>query len=208
MYGGNGPQRSVITAVLLWRFFTGHHMDGKRRKNYASGKVLPQYRDYAWNRLTRPQRAWWRLLVIWALSLLGYGLVVHRAATLYVLVASIPFVVAFMLYRAVQRFTVRSNFTHDGVTETHRTLRPKYYRRLMRLRRWRFKLRPPTDEAIPPDWERPIKAQLAEDGVAPVTTLRRPLQPPMDIDELLAQNGPKDSRGATHRRNAKRRLGK
>lgn len=203
------PQkRSIPVAKLLYRFATGLHMDGQRRHNPRTGHVLPHYRDYFWNRYTRTRRAMVRHSVLWTTVLIVYGLTVAYAVTVYCLFAMVPFIVAWIVSKFTKHTTMRVNtVTSDGIPQSYRTLRPKYSRRVKRVASWRFKIHPPTDAPIPGDWERPILAQLSEDGVGDVRTLRRPLTPPQDLDDLLKEQGPQAGREATHKRNAKRRLG-
>lgn len=202
------PKRSIPVAKLIWRFATGLHMDGKHRQNYRTGHVLPQYRNYYWNRYRRWERAWWRFLAVWALSLIGYGLVAYYAITIYCLCAATPFIIAIGIHKFLKHTTIRvRTTTTDGIPISYRTLRPKHYRRLRNIKNaLRFKIRPPADAPIPPEWEKPIRAQLTEDGEGDVRVLRRPLEQPKDLDELLKEHGPKGSRETTHKRNANRRL--
>lgn len=201
------PKRSIPVAKLLYRFATGLHMDGQRRHNPRTGHVLPHYRNYFWNRYTRSRRAMWRHTILWGLVLIAFGLKVDRSVTLYWLAASVPFIVACFVYKITAHMTMRVRTTDsDGVPQSYRTLRPKYSRRVKRVAAWRVKIHPPSDQPIPPDWEKPIKAQLAEDGVTPVTSIRQAFAPPRDLDELLKEQGANTGREATHKRNANRKV--
>jgi len=199
----------IPVAKLLYRFATGLHMDGKRRKNPATGKVSPIYRNYYWNRIGRGRRASWRLGISVAGIAIAYGLLASRSLTEYCLLATLPFIAAWIARKiSLNLFQRMRHIADDGVEEIFWSLRPKWFRRLERVRRMRIKLRPPTEAPIPQDWQRPILAQLGDEGISDVRQLRRPLTPAIPLDELLKQNPPKDSRHKTHTRNAGRRLKK
>ena len=195
------PTRSIPVGKLMYRFLTGLHMDGKQRKHFHTGKVMPQYKDYFWNRYTRPRRAFLRLLISWLFIAILIGLREERALTTYLMLACVPFIGAYLWYKAVQHFTQLTKYTNgDGVEGKYITLRPKYARRLTKLR-YHIRVHAPDDKPVPADWMKPTLAQLAEDGEAPVRQLRMP----RTLEDMLAEHGP-GGREQTHKRNARRGL--
>lgn len=195
-------RRPIPVGKWLYRFLTGLHMDGKNRKNYRTGKVLPQYKDYFWNRYSRPRRLLWRLVISWLFIAILIGLREERAVTTFLMLACVPFIGAYIIRQTKRHYMQTVKVTSaEGAEERYVTLRPKYARRLTKLR-FHIRVNPPGDKPVPPDWERPIRAQMTE----PVQQLRMPLQPPRDLSDLLAEQGSADSREATHKRNARRGL--
>lgn len=195
-------RRSIPVIRLLWRHFTGLHYDGRRRKNGRGGKVLPQYRDYYWNRYSRGRRAAWRHGLTWGLLGITYGLIVARSITLWCLLAWVPFICVWAGAKTLRHVARRvTAIDHDGVSETYWTLRPKYAAYVRRVRSWRWRWHGPVDEPLPALYERPTLAQIADDGGEPVTRLRRPV----DMGELLKSQGPADRRSRTIKRSMERR---
>lgn len=184
---------AIITFIFpyLWRYFTGAHMDGKRRANRQNGKVLTIYRDYYWNRYSRQRRAAWRHGITWSMLALAFGLVVNKSATMFCVLAMVPFVLVWFGWKVRGHLARRMRHVDDdGVEDVYWTLRPKYSRMIRKASRMRIKLRHSGDLPINAELERPILAQLAEEGIGDVRTLRRPLDGPKDLDELLAEHGP------------------
>lgn len=199
-----------IFLVLMYRFLTGLHMDGKTRRLAQSTKVKPQFKPIWWNRTTRPRRAGIRIGTVLVIAGIAFGRIVDWPLTSFVLLAVSPFVALAVLQFVLRKLTVVTTFhDSDGAPERYRHLRPKYAKRVRALRARRFKLHPPTADAIMPDTAeyRNALAENAEDGLPPVTRLSRPLG---HEDMLVELATPKDERkgsgrGRTIRRSVERR---
>ena len=159
--------------VCGWRYFTGAHMDGKVRR-HRKGSVLPRYRDYYWNRYSRSRRALIRNACFWVFAAFLYGTKVDWPDTKYSVLTVMPFI-GFLIFRKLVRiFTVQTRFSNsDGVEEIYRTLRPRWRRRLERLRPPKIRWRLPDGGPISSEEARPILAENALEGGAPITSLRR-----------------------------------
>lgn len=197
-----------IWAVLLYRFLTGLHMDGKTRRHPQSTKVKPQFKDWWWNRTTRPRRVAIRLAITGALLGIAIGRFADWWLTLFVLTALSPFALLVILRFIVNKLTVVTSFhDSDGAPERYRHLRPKYARRVRAIRGWRFKIHGPTADTIQPGTPEYMNAlaENAEDGLEPVTRMARPL----GIADMQAEEAaPKGKgRGRTIRRSVERRAG-
>lgn len=200
------PSKIRPTVKILYRFITGLHLDGKQRRNFRTGKVMPQYRDYFWNRYSRPRRAFYRICGTTIVIAILYGAKQNVAATQYCLLAFVPFLVAWISAKTIRRLTQRIRYQDSsGAQSTYITLKPSIARRLTKLR-VHIRVHPPGDKPVPGEWEKPIRAQMAEDGIAPVQSLRMPIEQPRDLSELLAEQGAQTGRERTHRRNAGRGL--
>lgn len=75
----------MTIGALLWRFATGAHLDGKVRCNLRTGRVLPHYSDWWWNRWGRGKRATARHATLVISSLAGWGLVTEWFTTVILL---------------------------------------------------------------------------------------------------------------------------
>lgn len=186
--------------VLGWRFITGQHLDGKARRNIRSGKVKPQFRDIYWNRIGRPRRAGWRLLTFGVLAGTLIGGFEDWWLTRFVLLAVSPFLALFVCRNLWNRLARKvTSYNSDGSPEVYWTLRPKWAKRIRRIREFRFRpLRQPEGEVIRPESteSRAVLAEMAEDSLDPVTGLRRMLE---------TEAAPKDGRARTMARRAPRR---
>lgn len=170
-------QRASMTLVFLklaWRFYSGHHMDGQRRR-LATGKVMPQHTDYFWNRYSRPKRAFWRNLVFIFLSFLTYGLLYHETITIFCLLTFVPFVISRIFGKLGKTFTqVVYHSDADGFQTHYRVLRPKYRALLLRLKPTRIRFSPPDGGPVPPEYQKTILAENAVEHGDPISSLRIP----------------------------------
>lgn len=64
--------RTPRASVLMWRFFTGAHLDGRRRTNatWLKPGTAPRYLCNWWNRKPRLFRVFWRLGTIGTAALI------------------------------------------------------------------------------------------------------------------------------------------
>ncbi len=194
---------------ILWRFFTGAHMDGKKRQRGRRGAVSPLYRNYFWNRYSRPRRAAWRNGIFWSLVLIAYGMTQDSGATIYGILAVTPFLGLWVSRKLLIIFTQVNRFTNsDGVPETYRSLRPKYSRRVWAIKaKIRFRVHQPLVETITDPTERAaILALNAEEHGEPITALGRPMA---GMAELITTEGaPKGERRWKNRGpNGRKRVG-
>lgn len=88
-------------ARFAWRFATGAHMDGRVRRNNRTGRVLPRYTDWYWNRWSRLKRAVVRHAVMLSCGLLAYGLATIELVTIVLLLSMVPFA-AWRSIKAIQ----------------------------------------------------------------------------------------------------------
>jgi hypothetical protein len=192
----------------VWRFGTGLHMDGKRRarRNPGTGKysVLPTYKPYYWNRYSRARKTAWRHGLLWPGLAAIYGSFVAPKDVVFSVLAILPFLCFWLWRKALKIFTQTSRTTNsDGVEEIFRSLRPKYYRKVQKIRTRRFRLAPPDSDMVEPEIGKAIMAENAEDGGSPVISIRRPIG---DFAEVLKSEGsPKNNRGRTVRRSVEKR---
>jgi hypothetical protein len=187
---------------LLWRFFTGLHLDGKRRsRGRGAATVLPQYSDYFWNRYSRQRRALWRNLLFWVTLLATFGLIIDRHLTIYAILAFTPFAVMFASKKLLDSLTMVTNWSDsDGVSSKYRILRPKVRRHIARLKPAKIRVGLPDGGEVAPDVQRAILAENAEDHGEPITNLRA--WPP------IGERGSEDVTGHTsgRARSARRKL--
>jgi hypothetical protein len=67
--------------VILWRFFTGAHLDGKERTNatWFQHGTMPKHRArYFWNRIPRAHRAGYRMIMFLSLVTETYLILFQR----------------------------------------------------------------------------------------------------------------------------------
>lgn len=156
---------------IAMRFFTGQHLDGKRRSQ--RGRVLPRYADYFWNRWSRKRRALWRNLVFWAIAGFAIGWFIDRPLALFSVAAFTPFAILWAINRGLNAVSIVVSFADsDGVTDRYRVVRPAVRRKISRVRPARWRVRLPDGGPVPPDLARAILADNAESGGSPVTSLR------------------------------------
>lgn len=168
---------------LLWRFFTGSHLDGKQRRR-PRGTVLPRYTNYFWNRYSRPKRALWRNAIFWATIGFTYGLLFDRKFTSFVGLALLPFAGLAIFRKTLDSLTQVVRFQNsDGVSENYRILRPQIRQKLATLKPAKIRVKLPDAGPVPPDLERAIQADNAEEHGEPIMNLR--------LMELMA-NGEND----------------
>lgn len=191
--------------VWFYRFITGHHMDGKVRRHPQTGKVKPAFKNYWWNRYSRPKRARIRLMFVAVFVGLIIGRIQDWWLTTYAVSAITPFVVWRVWLKLLNEVsTIRRFHDSDGAMTQYRALRPKYWRKLETIKGWRFRLRPPLIESMDPNSPeaRALMAENMEAGGEPVTRLARPL----GIAELqLTEGAPKDRRTRSFKRAGQRR---
>lgn len=161
---------------LIWRFFTGAHLDGRLRK-HRGGPVKPMFADIYWNRISRRKRALWRNLGFFGFWFLAFGLLTDRTLTVFCVLAILPFIFARFVKLAFNRFTmVTKATTGDGVIEEYRTLRPKYAKRIKRLKPRPFRLQLPGPEGVTRsatvEESRTVLAVNAEDKGEPIISLQ------------------------------------
>ena len=187
--------------VCGWRYFTGAHMDGKIRK-HRKGSVLPRYRDYYWNRYSRPKRALIRNLCFWTLAGILYGYKVDWPDTKFAVFSVLPFLAYRVWRKVVNAVTMQTTFTNsDQVTEVYRIVRPVWRARFARLRPPKIRWRLPDGGPVSSEDARPILAENALDGGAPITMLRR-----MEAAST-ALSEPRSRRTATIMRHHRRKEG-
>jgi hypothetical protein len=175
----------------MWRFFTGLHMDGRRRHN-SSGSVLPQYSGYFWNRYGRKRKAFIRHLSFWLALGMGYGLLFQRHITEYAILAVTPFIIWWISSKILNALTQVTKFHDgDGVMETYRIVRPKVrcWITSHKPSKWRVSL--PDGGPVPPEIARAILAENAEDNGEPIMGMRLPKAVPGGNNEgkLPARKG-------------------
>lgn len=188
-----------ILWMLGYRFVTGLHMDGKTRRLPQSTKVKPQFKNWWWNRTTRPRRAGIRLLVVCVIGGLAIGRLVDWWLTSFVGLAVLPFALIVVLRILLRKFTTVTTFhDSDGAPDRYRSLRPQYARKVRAIRYRRFKLSPPSTDVIQPGTPEYMNAlaENAEDGLPPVTRMSRPLGHEDMLTELAT---PEDERGGSSR---------
>lgn len=196
---GKGHPFLKFCCVFSYRYFTGAHMDGKKRQ-HGNGSVLPRYRDYYWNRYRRGKRALIRNLCFWVLVGVLYGWRTDWPDTKFVVFSVIPFLLFRGWVKLVNVFTMQTRFTDsDQHEEVYRIMRPVWRKRIARLRPPRVRWKLPDGGPIASDDARPILAENAVDGGAPITSLRRL------GDTVEALSSPQDSRTRTIMRNYKRK---
>jgi hypothetical protein len=185
---------------ILWRYFTGLHLDGKvRRTNRSGGSVLPRYSNYFWNRYSRRRKALWRNLFFWGIVLTMFGFSADRKLTIFALLAFTPFAGFVILRQLSSIFTQIVNYSDsDGVTEKYRVIRPQIRRRITSLKPAKFRISLPDGGPVPPEIQRAIMADNAEDGGEPITSMRQ-LQI-MSDPGTDATSGKKSGRPRTIRR--------
>lgn len=163
--------------VLAWRYFTGLHMDGRTRKTARHGTVLPRYSSYFWNRYTRRRRAMWRHAAFWCVLATGYGLVVARGLTVDAVLWATPFAVFILFRKLVDMLTQVVSFQDgDGVKTNYRILRPQIRKRLTKHRPAKIRVSLPDGGPVPPEIERAILADNAEDHGEPILEMRLPTE--------------------------------
>lgn len=188
---------------FLYRYFTGLHLDGKVRKLPQSKKVKPQFKNYFWNRYSRPKRAAWRMAGFIVFVGIPAGYILDWWLTRFVLLSVSPFVALWLAKKLLNELTTVTRFTDsDGATDQYRSLSRKWFRRWQRIRGWRFKVAPPMAEAMMPGTAEhmAILAENAEDGGAPVVRLERPL----GLAELQMTEGAPGGSGGGRARTTKR----
>ena len=191
-----------VCCVCGWRFFTGSHMDGKYR-SHRNGSVLPRYRDYYWNRYSRPKRALIRNLCFWVLVGVLYGWRTDWPDTKFAVFSVIPFLGWRGWVKLVNVFTMQTRFTDsDQHEEVYRIMRPVWRKRIARLRPPKVRWKLPDGGVVDPQIARTVLAENAEDGGAPITSLRRA----ETVSEELS--GPQSTRVLTIMRNYRRKEGR
>lgn len=187
--------------VCGWRYFTGAHMDGKFRR-HRNGSVLPRYRDYYWNRYSRPKRALIRNLCFWTLAAFLYGVKVDWPDTKFAVLSVLPFIGYRVWRKLVNTVTMQTSFTNsDQVTEVYRIVRPVWRARFARLRPPKVRWRLPDGGPVSSEDARPILAENAVEGGPPITALRRM------ASGAEALSGPRSTRVATIMRHHRRKEG-
>lgn len=196
---------------IVWRFYTGLHMDGKVRKT-RGGSVLPRYSDYYWNRFSRRRKALWRNTAFWGFSASAFGYFFDRPDTVFAVLAITPFLVFLVGWKIVNIVTMPVISTDgDGVQQRYRIVRPQIRRRFKRwhLPRWRVSV--PADHTPPPEIQRAILADNAESGGSPITSFDaahiRKLQLLQSPEDMPGEGG-KTGRGRTVRRAVEKRAAK
>lgn len=160
----------------IWRFFTGAHMDGKLRK-HRDGPVKPMFANIYWNRIPRWKRALWRNTLFFGSGFLVFGILVNQSLTVYCFLAMIPFVIARFVKLAFNKFTtVVKSTSGDGITTEYRMIRPKYAKRLRRLKPRPFRLHLPGPEGVTRnatvEEARTVLAVNAEEKGEPILSLQ------------------------------------
>lgn len=100
-------ERHPRLSVFLWRYFTGHHLDGKPRTNatwFRKGTV-PSHHVNWWNAKPRAHRMVWR----WALVIIPVGWIIAYSVspvygvnlTVMVTLCVLPYVLHHGIYRII-----------------------------------------------------------------------------------------------------------
>lgn len=177
--------------VFAWRYFTGSHMDGKIRR-HRNGTVLPRFYDYYWNRYTRRKRALIRNLCFWVLVGIIYGYRTDWPDTKLAILSVLPFLGWRLYLKVLNNLTSVTRYSDsNGVEEMYRVLRPKWRRRFERLRPRKIRWRLPDAGPVSTEEAKPMLAQNAVEGGAPITSLRRL------GDEAARLSEPRNGRVAT-----------
>jgi hypothetical protein len=185
--------------VCGWRYFTGAHMDGKIRR-HRNGSVLPRYRNYYWNRYGRGKRAAIRNLCFWVTVGFLYGYKTDWPDTKFAVVSILPFAGFIVWRRLVHIFTMQTRYSDiNGNVEVYRVIRPAWRRRFARLRPPKIRWRLPDGGPVSTEEAKPMLAENAIEGGAPITSLRR-------IEEAAAVlSEPRSGRVHTIMRNYRRK---
>ena len=85
-----------VVGVYAWRFFSGHHMDGRIR--CRNGRIIPGHVDYWWNRWPRRRKIIWRNSIFWGGLAVGGGFLISAEDTLL----AAGYVLAFLAGRGYQ----------------------------------------------------------------------------------------------------------
>ena len=123
--------------VLLWRFFTGAHMNGKTYNDAtwwqdASSMYRKRRMAYTWwRRKARMKRASWRHCIFWPVTFITFALVFYTSSAVIVLACLGPglcYIGGMRIRRAWYLPIVAKN--SDGSVRQHWVLKPKIRRRL------------------------------------------------------------------------------
>jgi hypothetical protein len=126
--------------TLLWRFFSGKHLDGRHRQ-HGHGGVMPRYSNYFWNRYSRRKRAVIRGTVFAVCAAIAYGRFADWRDTTYALLAVAPFAMTRLVMIVVKAATQVVKVTgSDGVLVRYRIVRPTVLRSIRRLRPARLRI--------------------------------------------------------------------
>lgn len=187
----------IIKCVLIlsWRFFSGAHMNGRIYNDsswWYDASVRYRTRQGKgswWKSKSRIKRAWWRWCFFWPSFFLVLGFIFFPLYTLALIAFFLPVGIYVNRYRLkcifFQPFVATLS---DGTKQQHWMLRGKYRRFLLVVNRPRGMRRRPglatTEELrgekslaeIPVDYERAVRAELAEELNG---------QPPIELKLLL-----------------------
>lgn len=111
---------------LAWRYFTGAHLDGKRRTDATWTKPgsRPNYHISWWNCLPRRTRMAWRHGMFWPAILVLFGLYENWRITLWFVTALIPFGIE-QVYYHVKRVRIVSVVGQDNTNVIEFELPPE-----------------------------------------------------------------------------------
>lgn len=195
------------TLILLWRFFSGAHMNGEIYNDAtwcrdASRKYQKVRKKYTWwKRKSRMKRAGWRNAIFWPCLILSIGFAVDPWGMFFILGMLSPGLYFFGVRRFRFWFFIPVAGTHsDGITYQHWIMKPALRRLLdkfkpdhMRLHKrhpgllrdieFRESQKPRLDE-IPTEYANAVRGELIDSfNEQPPIELKLLLDPEVDIIE-------------------------
>ena len=130
------------TLILMWRFFSGAHMNGEFYNDStwwkdASKKYQKIRRKYTWwKRKSRMKRAGWRNAIFWPCLILSIGFAVDPWGMAFVVGMLSPGLYFFAVRRFRLWFYIPVAGTHsDGETYQHWVMKPSVANLLDKLKR-------------------------------------------------------------------------
>lgn len=170
------------TFILSWRFFTGAHMDGETHTDATFFKdATPRHKkrqqtNAAWKCMSRWKRIKWRNGIFWPIVFLFAGFIWSPSSMLFVLGMMSPGLLLIFRHHIRLAFWLPVVGHHsDGSVKQHWILKPKYRRMHDKMFRPEGKRKRPGlaleseltrgvhYEDIPADYEKAVRAELAEE---------------------------------------------
>jgi hypothetical protein len=162
--------------VVLWRFLTGAHMNGKKYNDATFWRdASPRYRARRpaftwWRRKARGKRAAWRWTFMLVASVLALGFAWSASVTEFALLGLSPFITVALYQNGRQLLFVETNA--NG--EWYWALRPATRRAIEMLKP---KKRQPATDDIPLEYAQAVRNELSEDGEQPPLSLKLLMDP-------------------------------
>lgn len=174
---GDALYRFILwSLVVMWRFFTGAHMDGETHTDATFFKDATvrhkkrQQTNGAWKCMSRWKRMKVRHLCFWPVLAVVIGFACLGWSMFFVIGMLAPGLVLIFWRRIKPHFWLPVVGTHsDGTVHQHWVLRPKYRRKPKGSRRrpglaTAAELEPTTHLVdVPADYEAAVRAELAEE---------------------------------------------